>query len=147
MAAEPYLALVAICCNGRKQASTPADRAQLLCIVNYLSCRGVGLDQTRFRSSVPIAFSRRASAFERSALLTARRAREFWCFMDKKIDRADIAWPIVDGKDHQAPSASNCTWKATGPSRLRMCSVPQRLARRLGRLYQLARDGLCVREE
>src|SRR5579863_10513411 len=24
--------------------------------------------------------------------------------MDKKIDRADIAWPIVDGKDHQAPS-------------------------------------------
>src|SRR5579872_3029593 len=24
--------------------------------------------------------------------------------MNKKIDRADIAWPIVDGKDHQAPS-------------------------------------------
>jgi len=23
--------------------------------------------------------------------------------------RADIAWPIVDGKDHQAPSASDCT--------------------------------------
>jgi hypothetical protein len=64
--------------------------------------------------------------------------------MDKKIDRADIAWPIVDGKDHQAPSASNCTWKATGPS---TANVPQRLARRLGQLYQLARGGLCVREE
>jgi uridine phosphorylase len=24
--------------------------------------------------------------------------------MDKKIDRADSAWPIVDGKDHMAPS-------------------------------------------
>lgn len=24
--------------------------------------------------------------------------------MDKKIDRADSAWPIVDGKDHKAPS-------------------------------------------
>jgi hypothetical protein len=24
--------------------------------------------------------------------------------MDKKIDRADIAWPIVDGTDHKAPS-------------------------------------------
>jgi hypothetical protein len=24
--------------------------------------------------------------------------------MDKKIDSADIAWPIVDGKDHRAPS-------------------------------------------
>ena len=24
--------------------------------------------------------------------------------MDKKIDRADSAWPIVDGKEHEAPS-------------------------------------------
>jgi uridine phosphorylase len=24
--------------------------------------------------------------------------------MDKKIERADVAWPIVDGKDHKAPS-------------------------------------------
>lgn len=24
--------------------------------------------------------------------------------MDEKIERADMAWPIVDGKDHQAPS-------------------------------------------
>ena len=24
--------------------------------------------------------------------------------MDEKIDRADSAWPIIGGKDHQAPS-------------------------------------------
>jgi hypothetical protein len=24
--------------------------------------------------------------------------------MDKKIERANVAWPIVDGKDHKAPS-------------------------------------------
>ncbi|MFB9267414.1 hypothetical protein ACFFWD_30440 [Bradyrhizobium erythrophlei] len=24
--------------------------------------------------------------------------------MDEKVERAEIAWPIVDGKDHKAPS-------------------------------------------
>ena len=51
--------------------------------------------------------------------------------MDKKIDRADSAWPIVDGKDHEGPSVFR-------PEAL------LREARRQRRLSQVAVPEICV---